>query len=588
MVTTDQPPHWDLRRFFPQARINVEESLELLEKKFGLFADKRKFLEPAQKVTAEQFLSFLGELKEIEEEASLLSGYASLAFAQDTSDQKAQSILTKVEAVLARLENSVMFFHLWWKGLPEDLAQPLLEAATGYKYMLARSRAFGEHTLSEAEEKVINFKNLTGHDLAIRLYDTVTNGYSFDPFFLPPEMRRPLNREELMVYVRSYQPELRSGAYKELYRVYGEAGPLLGQIFQGLTHDWFYEEVVMRHHASPRSARNKLNDLQEGTVESLLRVCQKKVPEAFGRYFKGKAKRLGLDVLKRYDLYAPLKPFERTFTFPEGLREVELAFRSFDDEFADLAMKIGSENHLSAITRPHKQGGAFCASFVPGAAPWVLMSFTGERHDLFTLAHELGHAVHSLLAKDHNIFEFHSALPMAETASTFGEMLMTRRFIETCDDGEKEAIMFGFLDNAYATVGRQAFFSLFEYQAHQMVKDGATPDELSEAYLANLKAQFGDSVEVSDEFRWEWVSIPHFYHAPFYVYAYSFGQLLVYSLWNLYLKEGEAFVPKMKSILAKGGSASPETILSQAGLGPLDDDFWLGGFEVIESFMPEF
>ncbi|MDR1309057.1 MAG: M3 family oligoendopeptidase, partial [Deltaproteobacteria bacterium] len=494
--------------------------------------------------------------------------------------------LASVEEALTHVENDVMFFTLWWKELPDGEAGPLLEAAPGYRYMLSRSRAFRIHTLGEAEEKICNIKDLNGRQALQRLYDTITNGYRFDGSFLPGGEAGTMGREELMVHARSHLPGVREGAYRELYRVYGQAGPHLGQIFLALAGDWHLEQVSVRRHASPQAARNKINDLGAETVESLLRVCRRRVPEVFGPYFRLKARRLGLGTLRRYDVYAPLVPAEGTYSFPEAMAEVEGAFRSFDGQFAELALKVAADRRLDAGLRPGKQGGAFCASSVPGQTPWVLANFTGQRHDLFTLAHELGHAVHSQLAAGLNVFEFHSALPLAETASTFGEMLLTRRLMGKAGEREREDLGFALLDDAYATVGRQAFFSLFEVQAHEMISRGATPDELAEAYLANLAEQFAGSVEVGDEFRWEWVSIPHFFHVPFYVYAYSFGQLLVYSLWRLYESQGPAFVPRMKAILAKGGSASPETILSQAGLGPLDDDFWLGGFEVIEGFIP--
>ncbi|MDR2301192.1 MAG: M3 family oligoendopeptidase [Deltaproteobacteria bacterium] len=574
-------------RFFPEGKIDLDQALKLLEERFVKFGQVRGRLENDQPLADEDFLKFLAELEEIHRAGTLLAGYASLNFAQDTSDQKAQSLMFKVEAVMAKLENEVLFFSLWWKDLPDEKAAPLLEAAPRHRYMLTRERDFKKHTLTEAEEKIINLKDLTGGDFLTRLYDSITNAYVYRPSFLPPGEIRDLSREELMSYVRDHRPEYRAGAYQELYRVYEKASATLGQLYQNLTLDWYYEEVVMRHHASPVAARNKRNDLKDETVESLLRVCRKKAPEVFGRYFKVKAQRLGLDALRRYDIYAPLKPAEKTFTFAQALKEVDQAFRAFDAEFADLALRVSKSNRLSALISPGKQGGAFCSSTVPGDTPWVLMNYEGHQHDLFTLAHELGHAVHSLLASNLSLFEFHSALPMAETASTFGEMLLTKHFRETSDEKDVEALSFGLLDDAYATVGRQAFFSLFELEAHRLIKQGATPSELAEAYLENLKEQFGDAVSLSDEFRWEWTSIPHFFHTPFYVYAYSFGQLLVYSLWNLYQNEGPSFVPKMKAILAKGGSDSPERILSQAGLGPLDDDFWLGGFKVIESFIPK-
>ncbi|MDR2387668.1 MAG: M3 family oligoendopeptidase [Deltaproteobacteria bacterium] len=587
MTSAHGLPHWNLDGFFPEGKIDIYQALKVLEERFVKFGQVRKSLEGHEPLPAADFLKFLDQLEEIHREAQLLAGYASLNFAQDTSDQKVQSLMFKVDSVMAELENEVLFFSLWWKDLPDEQAAPLLEAAPRHRYMLTRERDLKKHTLTEAEEKIINLKDLTGCDFLTRLYDTITNAYLYRAEFLPPDQKRDLTREELMNYVRHHRPEYRAGAYQELYRVYGQAQATLGQIYQSLTQDWYYEEVVLRHHASPIASRNKQNDLKDETVESLLRVCQQKAPEVFGRYFKVKAQRLGIPTLRRYDIYAPLKPATKTYTFDQALKEVDQAFRAFDSEFADLALRVSKSNRLSALISPGKQSGAFCSSTIPGETPWVLMNYQGHQHDLFTLAHELGHAVHSLLASNLSLFEFHSALPMAETASTFGEMLLTEHFRKNCDQSDIESLSFSLLDDAYATVGRQAFFSLFELEAHEMTNQGATVDELSKAYSQNLQKQFGDSVLVAPEFCHEWASIPHFFHTPFYVYAYAFGQLLVYSLWNLYQNEGPSFVPKMKAILAKGGSASPEEILRQANLGPLDDHFWLGGFKVIESFIPK-
>jgi oligoendopeptidase F len=199
-----------------------------------------------------------------------------------------------------------------------------------------------------------------------------------------------------------------------------------------------------------------------------------------------------------------------------------------------------------------------------------------------TLAHELGHAIHSQLAAEHNLFTFHSSLPLAETASTFGEMMLVDRLLDTDRDATvRQSLLFRQVDDAYATVMRQAYFALFERQAHDMIQHGATVDELSVAYLENLRQQFGDAVQVSDEFRWEWVSIPHIYHTPFYVYAYTFGQLLVLSLYQQYKVEGDAFKPRYLSLLSAGGSKSPENILSVAGIDMRSASFWQGGFDVI-------
>ncbi len=191
------------------------------------------------------------------------------------------------------------------------------------------------------------------------------------------------------------------------------------------------------------------------------------------------------------------------------------------------------EDHLDSQVRKGKRGGAFCASLGPKLTPWVLLNYQGRAEDVATMAHELGHAIHAMLASEHSIFTFHSSLPLAETASTFGEMMLVDRLLaEESDEAVRRDILFRQVDDAYATIQRQAFFALFEKQAHEMVQQNASVDEMAAAYLENLKDQFGDAVELGDEFRWEWVSIPHIYDSPFYVYAYAFGQLLVLALYR--------------------------------------------------------
>jgi oligoendopeptidase F len=212
----------------------------------------------------------------------------------------------------------------------------------------------------------------------------------------------------------------------------------------------------------------------------------------------------------------------------------------------------------------------------------VLLNYQGRPEDVATMAHELGHAVHSMLAVDHTLFTYHASLPLAETASTFGEMVLLERVLNTeTDETVRRDLLFHQVDDAYATILRQAYFALFEREAHEMINQGASVDELAEAYLNNLKEQFGEAVEVSDDFRWEWVSIPHIYQVPFYVYAYAFGQLLVFSLYEQYQEEGERFKPRYLKILSAGGSEAPAKILAEAGIDIYSEQFWQGGFNVV-------
>jgi oligoendopeptidase F len=251
---------------------------------------------------------------------------------------------------------------------------------------------------------------------------------------------------------------------------------------------------------------------------------------------------------------------------------------------AQLAQKVLDERHYDSEVRKGKRSGAFCATVTPNLTPWVLQSYQGKPENIATMAHELGHAVHSLLADHHTALTQHSSLPLAETASTFGEMLLIDKLLSMDTDEEVQRdLLFRQMDDAYATIMRQAYFALFERQAHEQIAQGVKVDELSELYLENLKDQFGDSLELSEDFRVEWVAIPHFYFAPFYVYAYSFGQLLVLSLYQRFLEQGDAFKSGYLELLAAGGSKSPEQILTQAGFDVRSESFWQGGFDVLKA-----
>jgi oligoendopeptidase F len=559
--------------------------LKALAESFPLWKDKVL----TGDLSVPEFESLLADYTHLNELADKLMGFASLSFAEDTKNQAALSLMGQLEELLAEARNSTLFFQLWWKDLEDSAAEPYLEAMGPLNYYLKRMRAYRPHSLSEAEERVINYKDITGAEALVTLYDSITGAYSFSSDFVPGSKGEKLSREELSMYVRSPLPQVRKAAYKELYKVFSEDSLVLSQIYQALVRDWRLENIRLRSYPSPQSVRNKANDLPDSVVQCLLEVCSTEAPRVFGEYFAKKASLLGLSKLTRYDLYAPYSASEDEYVpFETGLGLVNEAFVEFSPQLAHLALEVDKSRHLTANILKNKRSGAFCASILPEDIPWVLMSYKGRRQDLFTLAHELGHAVHSQLAKEHGIFQYQATLPLAETASTFGEMLLAQKFLQKATDPQaKRDILFHILDDAYATVARQAFFALFELEAHELVDKGATSSELKDAYYANLSRQFGDKVELTEEFGWEWISIPHFFHTPFYVYAYSFGQLLVYSLWKIYQEEGESFAPRFLKILSAGGSKEPVSILAEAGVGPLDEKFWKGGFKVIEDFLAQ-
>jgi oligoendopeptidase F len=575
---------WSLADLYPtHDGPEIEAAFTDLESKATNFEAHR------EKLTADvDFEDFMDTIKAVEElwiAALPLEIYPGLWFAADTQSQDAQALYARVQQFSAKIQNQILFFSLWWKELDDENAERLMARSDDYRYWLEEMRHFKPHTLTEPEEKIINIKDVNGVSALVKLYDSITNRYVFK---VPVDGEiKEMTRGQLMVLARSSKAEHRAAAYQELYRVYGEDGPILGQMYQTLIRDWRAENVELRGYDSPISARNLVNDLPDKVVNTLLEVCEANA-DVFQRYFKLKAKWLGLEKLRRYDIYAPVAESDKEYSFDAGVKLTLEAFEDFSPRVAKLAQKVFEDDHIDSEVRKGKEDGAFCASIVPGHTPYVKVNYQGKADDVATLAHELGHAIHAMLSFDNNVFTFHAALPMAENASTFAEMLLVDRLLEVEDDpAVRRDILFRQVDDAYATIMRQIFFAMFEVQAHDMVAEGATIDQLSEAYYENLQKQFGDAVELSEEFKWEWVSIPHFMHVPFYVYAYSFGQLLVFSLYQQYKSEGESFKPRYIKVLEAGGSASPVDICAEAGLDITKPEFWQGGFDVIKGLVEE-
>lgn len=532
-------------------------------------------------LAADEFLALLGSYDRLMRLLSRVVGFAHLKFAEDTQDQQAQTVLAQMQQRLAEIDNRTLFVKLWWKQLEEASAQRLLAASGDFHYFLEALRLQRPHTLSEAEERVINLKDVNGPAALITLYDTITNRYTYRMQL--DGRHEELTRGELQVHIRGADPQARQAAYRVLHETHARDAIVLGQVYQYRVRDWRSEGVDLRHYASPLAVRNLSNDIPGEVVEALLGVCQEHAP-LFQRYFRLKARWLGVDRLRRYDLYAPVSSAAATrYSFDQAVDFVLDSFKQFDGGVADLAEKVFRSRHLDTEVRKGKRSGAFCASIEPDLIPWVLTSYNGTADDVSTLAHELGHAIHGLLASGHPALTADASLPLAETASTFGEMLLVDHLLRADPDpAVQRDLLFAQMDDAYATIGRQAYFALFERAAHDAVRQGASVDDLSRLYFENLSGQFGESLELSDDFRHEWLSIPHIYHTPFYVYAYAFGQLLVLSLYEQYQREGEAFKPRYLEILSAGGSDSPVRILERAGVAIRSPEFWGQGFGVLQ------
>jgi oligoendopeptidase F len=623
-TTAYQLRGWDLSELLPAPTEEViARRLAELESALREFEACRATLAagPAR-MSQQQLLAILRRYEAITEQTSLLANYGSLWFNSDTGNQEAITFRNRVRQAITAATNRILFFTLWWKGLADDEAQALLPpappapaaaapanlpattatAATGpetaaappvlapvrladYRHFLLELRRLSPYTLDEKSEQIINIKDDNGIGAVMTLYSMLTNRLEFT-LEVDGETTR-LTRDALAGYAHSTQPELRAAAYRELYRVFAEEATILGQIYVNVVRDWHEEAVGLRGYPSAIAVRNTDNDIPDRAVDVLLEVARANAP-VFQRYFRLKAGWLGLDRLRRYDIYAPLASSERKIPYEEAVRSVLETFGEFDARFAGMAERVLAENHLDGEIRKGKRAGAFCATVLPRLTPWVLVNYTGRVRDVTTLAHELGHAVHSMLAENHSILTQHASLPLAETASVFAEMLITDRLLrEEPDPLARRDLLASAVDDVYATVLRQSYFVLFELEAHQAILAGRSLEDLNEIYLAKLAEQFGDSVLVAPEFRYEWLSIPHIYQTPFYCYAYSFGQLLVLALYRRYQEQGAAFKPGYLKLLGYGGSARPEAILAEVGIDMTDRHFWQGGFDLVRQRIDE-
>lgn len=580
-ATASIPERWDLSHLVQDPVQRLEQHLAELDAQIVQIEAARTKLAPG--MSASEFRAILHLSESIARGSSRLGAYAYLWFSEDTKDSKARSFKTHVEERLTALQNRLLFFELWWQSVDEANAARLMTESGDYRYHLETIRRYTPHTLSEPEEKIINVKNVTGRSAVNTLYDIVTNAFTFT--VREGGRTKTVNRESLMAYVRSPRPSVRQGAYQELYRVFSTQRDLLGEIYKTLVNDWKSENLGLRHFTSPIATRNLGNDVPDRAVDVLLSVCAKHAG-IFQQYFKLKARICSIKPMSRYHLYAPHQAEAKKYKYADAVRMVLEAYRGFSPRLADLAEQVLTDRHIDAPTRPGKIGGAYCYSVVPGLTPYVLLNYTGDARDIATMAHELGHAVHGMLAAHHSVFTFHSTLPLAETASVFGERILSDALMQQESNKKvRQGLLLSQLDDIYATVLRQAYFVRFEKTAHQMIAEGATGDQLAQTYLGELRQQFGKAVKVPDEFQWEWLTIPHIFASPFYCYAYSFGNLLVLALYRKYLEEGAAFVPKYLELLGTGGSESPATILGKVGVDMNSETFWESGFETIREMV---
>ncbi|HYJ00629.1 MAG TPA: M3 family oligoendopeptidase [Nitrososphaeraceae archaeon] len=579
--------HWDLSELVDERKNSIKNYLKYLHDDVKKFENNRKLLN--NNISTQKFSEMLIQLEKISERLNMVTGFAHLQYSSNTSSNEYSALVTEMELLGTEISNKLIFFDIWFKNiLTEKDANRIIQTINPvYKHFLTHKRILGKYTLSEKEEKIVNIFEVTGPNALVKIYDRMTNSFEFVLNIKKNNKitrKKYINKEKLMSLVRSNKSEERKAAYKSLFNVYENNSGVLGEIYLNLIVQWHDENIKIRGFDSPISVRNVYNDISDGVVSTLLDTC-KRNSFIFHKYFNLKAKMLKLKKLERYHLYAPLVKkgmVQKRYTYEQAVNIVLNVFESFDPKFRDYARIVFNKNHVDSEIRKGKMSGAFCSTITPKLTPYVLLNYDGMYRDISTMAHEFGHAIHSICSSNLPIAVSHAPLPLAETASVFAEMLLNEKLAEEMTEDERSILLAEQIDDMYATIMRQSYFTLFEIDAHnEVIESNANIDNVSTLYKKNLQDQFGNSVIVSDDFMWEWTYIPHFYHTPFYCYAYAFGNLLVLSLFHMYKKEGKSFIPKYLNLLSAGGSKKPETLLTEIGLDISNKSFWQQGFDLL-------
>lgn len=572
-------PSWDLSDLYSGIEASeLEEDLTSMTAQAAAFEQEYKGRIARSDVTADLLQSALAAYEKLLQAQYKPGAFANLLFSTDTADNRRGALLQRTREIGSAAAKHLIFFDLEIGNIPQDtfddiIGHPLLEP---YRHYLQHQRELAKHNLSEAEEGILEETANTRGRAFERLFTEITSRQTFR---LGEE---ELTQSELLARFHDPDRETRKAASTALTHKLKEGAHILTFIFNTLLHE---KQIIdrLRGFSTAEAARHLDNEVDEAVVNMVVDVCA----DNYGTvadYYHLKRELLGLDELAHYDRYAPITSKRTNFSFHEAKDIVLDAFGRFSTKLTEITEPFFSRRWIDAALRTGKQGGAYCAAITPDLHPYILMNYTGEPRDVMTLAHELGHGVHDVLASEQNLLNYYPVLPLAETASTFGEMLVFDALqTKLSSPHERLALLCGKVEDTFATVFRQIAMYCLEREAHRLRREeGEQPTEAyCELWQRTMQEMFGDSLNLGEEHQWWWLYIPHINRSPFYVYAYAFGELLVLSLYAKYQHEGKTFVPAYFDLLRAGGSAPPATLIAEMGIDITSSDFWQGGCNLI-------
>lgn len=578
-------PRWDLGDLYQdETDPKIDADLDNLDSQASLFQSKYEGRLLQGGVSSSELLEALKSYESMTRLAARIGSFASLLYSTNTTDPGRGALLQKVRERSSRISTKMLFFGLELGKVPQEVFSDYLEASelAPFHHYLKNQRESAKHHLSQAEETVLE-ETANSRGRAFRRLSTEVISRMKFRLEIDGQIKE-MSQSELLAYNYHPKRELREKASLSLAETLKENAPTLTFIMNTLLAE---KEVMdrLRGFATPESSRHLDNELPDEAVNTMVDVVVKNFP-IVAEYYKLKAKLLGLENLKHYDRYAPLKKSEETIAYEKACEIVLEAYKAFSPKLHELALPFFEQDWIDVPVADGKRGGAFCAGVSPDHHPYILLNYTNKPRDVMTLAHELGHGVHDRLASKQHALDYHPVLPLAETASTFGEMLTFEKLYSQLDnDEERLALMCEKLEDTFATVFRQISMYRFERAMHKARREEGelTTERYNEMWQECMGEMFGDALELEEPHAWTWLYIPHIVQTPFYVYAYAFGELLVLALYARYKSEGEAFIERYLELLSAGGSRAPQAILGDLGIDITEASFWQGGCDLIAS-----
>jgi oligoendopeptidase F len=581
---------WDLSEIFPSITSPlVQKTIENLVQSAGSFSEI--YQGKIKGFSASQLLKAIKEYEQLRGRLEDVSLFAGLAFSANMTLPETQTLHDKVNKTEAQLGKLLAFFELEVSSLVYDSPQIISTSELReYKHTLERFRRQHAHKLSEIEEQLIIEKDQFGVKawqqlqskwISTRLFEVEVEG-----------KKRSLSYGEANGLLVHRDRVTRESANKSIYGLLGKDGEVFSSALRNICNDWT-TICERRKYDSPMQSSLIDNDIDEKTIANLLKSIQDNT-DLYQKYLKLKAKIMGLPKLGCHDIVSPLPNAPRmTFTYDEAKDLVTKAYVRFDEEYAFAVKEMFKRNHIDASPRFGKRNGAFCSGWYNGKSAFILSSFNGTLNDVYTLAHELGHATHDYYCeKDQTILNTDTPMIVAETASTFGELLLTDLLLAQANTNqEKNAIICLVLDGAGMAVFQVTARAWFEQSLYDAIKRGEFLDykTICKYWTEARDKIYGNTVEWFTEMEAEWTMKPHYYMSNFrfYNYPYVYAQMFVYALYQRYLEEGKTFVPKFKKILAAGSSVSPLEIGNIIGFDVSGPEFWKLGLKQFERFLNE-